>query len=62
LSELALVSARKTRLERLAKEGDQKSRIALELAESPDSFLSTIQIGITWPTFRKEKSSKKMRP
>ncbi|MDY0187409.1 MAG: hemolysin family protein [Syntrophus sp. (in: bacteria)] len=48
LSELALVSARKTRLERLAKEGDQKSRIALELAESPDSFLSTIQIGITF--------------
>ncbi len=48
LSELALVSARKARLEKLAKEGDTKSRIALELAESPDSFLSAIQIGITF--------------
>jgi len=48
LSELALVSARKARLEKRAKEGDSKSRLALELAESPDSFLSTIQIGITF--------------
>jgi len=48
LSELALVSARKARLEKLAKEGDSKARIALELAESPDSFLSAIQIGITF--------------
>ena len=48
LSELALVSARKTRLERLAKEGDEKARLALELAESPESFLSAIQIGITF--------------
>ena len=48
LSELALVSSRKARLEKLAKEGDAKARIALELAESPDSFLSTIQIGITF--------------
>ena len=48
LSELALVSARKARLEKLAKEGDAKARVALELAESPDSFLSTIQIGITF--------------
>ena len=48
LSELALVSARKTRLEHLAKEGDSKSRVALKLANSPDSFLSTIQIGITF--------------
>ncbi len=48
LAELALVSARKTRLEKLAKEGDSKARLALELAESPDSFLSAIQIGITF--------------
>ncbi|KQC09700.1 MAG: hypothetical protein APR62_13720 [Smithella sp. SDB] len=48
LSELALVSARKTRLEQLAKEGDAKAKIALKLANSPDSFLSTIQIGITF--------------
>ncbi|KUG21520.1 magnesium and cobalt efflux protein corc [hydrocarbon metagenome] len=48
LSELALVSARKTRLEQLAKEGDSKAEVALRLANSPDSFLSTIQIGITF--------------
>jgi putative hemolysin len=48
LSELALVSARKTRLEQLAKEGDGRAAIALKLADSPDSFLSTIQIGITF--------------
>lgn len=48
LSELALVSASKARLEKMAKEGDARARIALELAESPDSFLSAIQIGITF--------------
>lgn len=48
LSEFALVSARKTRLEQLAKEGNSKARIALKLINSPDSFLSTIQIGITF--------------
>jgi len=48
LSEIALISARKTRLEQLAKEGDSRARIALKLANSPDSFLSTIQIGITF--------------
>lgn len=48
LSELALVSARKTRLEQLAKEGDAKAKIALKLVNAPDSFLSTIQIGITF--------------
>ncbi|OPY87566.1 MAG: Magnesium and cobalt efflux protein CorC [Smithella sp. PtaU1.Bin162] len=48
LSELALVSARKTRLEQLANKGDIKAQIALRLVNSPDSFLSTIQIGITF--------------
>jgi len=48
LSELALISARKTRLEQLAKEGDSRARIALKLVNSPESFLSTIQIGITF--------------
>lgn len=48
LSELALVSARKTRLEQLAKEGNARAGLALKLANSPDSFLSTIQIGITF--------------
>lgn len=48
LSELALVSARKGRLEQLAKEGDGRAGLALRLANSPNSFLSTIQIGITF--------------
>ena len=48
LSELALVSARRTRLEQLANEGDFKAKIALQLINSPDKFLATIQIGITF--------------
>ncbi len=48
LSELAIVSSRKARLEQWANEGNSKAAIALELANSPDSFLSTIQIGITF--------------
>ena len=48
LSELALISSRKARLEQWAKEGNSKAAIALELANSPDSFLSTIQVGITF--------------
>jgi putative hemolysin len=48
LSELAIVSARKTRLEQMAKEGNPGASIALKLSGSPDSFLSTIQIGITF--------------
>jgi putative hemolysin len=48
LSELALVSSRKARLEQWAKGGDSRARVALDLANSPDSFLPTIQIGITF--------------
>ena len=47
MSELAVVSSRKARLQRMAAAGDARARAALELANSPDSFLSTIQIGIT---------------
>jgi len=47
LSELALVSSKKSRLESDAKRGDNKAKKALEIAGSPDIFLSTIQIGIT---------------
>jgi magnesium and cobalt exporter, CNNM family len=46
MSEIALVSARKTRLQQRA-ESDVGARVALELANSPDRFLSTVQIGIT---------------
>lgn len=47
MSEMAVVSARKVRLQQLANQGDAKARAALKLAESPNQFLSTIQIGIT---------------
>jgi putative hemolysin len=47
MSEIALVSARKGRLEALANKGDYKAKVALDLAENPEKFLSTAQIGIT---------------
>lgn len=47
MSEIALVSARKARLELDAKRGNKSTQTALKLAGEPDRFLSTIQIGIT---------------
>ncbi len=47
MSEIAVVSARKARLQERAEDGDDGARAALELAESPTRFLSAIQIGIT---------------
>lgn len=47
MAEIALVSARKARLESQANKGDVKAKTALELANKPDNFLSTVQIGIT---------------
>jgi putative hemolysin len=47
MSEMALVSARKSRLEAQAKAGDTRARVALGLAEAPNRFLSTVQVGIT---------------
>lgn len=47
MSEIAIVTARKARLNRLAEEGSKGARIALRLAEEPTNFLSAVQIGIT---------------
>jgi len=47
MSEIALVSARKGRLESMSNKGDLKAKAALHLTENPDKFLSTAQIGIT---------------
>lgn len=47
LSELAIVSSRKSRLKLLAEEGRTGASVALRLAEDPGRFLSTVQIGIT---------------
>lgn len=46
-AEIAIIAARKNRLEQLADEGDRKARRALELARDPDRFLPTVQVGIT---------------
>ena len=47
MAEIALVSARKARLEAQAQKGDLRAKEALALANHPDTFLSTVQIGIT---------------
>ncbi|WP_029012232.1 hemolysin family protein [Niveispirillum irakense] len=47
MSELAVVSARKIRLQQMAEEGRRGAAIALSLQEEPSRFLSTVQIGIT---------------
>jgi putative hemolysin len=47
MSEIALISARKSRLETAAKKGNTNAKVALDLANSPNKFLSTVQIGIT---------------
>lgn len=47
MAEIAMISARKSRLEKRAAEGDHGAKAALELSQSPDRFLSTAQVGIT---------------
>ena len=47
MSEMAVVSSRKARLQHLADEGRRGALVALALAESPSSFLATVQLGIT---------------
>lgn len=47
MSEISLISARKNRLEASAKKGNASAQAALDLANSPNKFLSTVQIGIT---------------
>lgn len=47
MAEIAIVSAKKSRLEPMARTGSRAAQTALNLIESPSNFLSTIQIGIT---------------
>src|SRR5438067_212024 len=67
MSEIALVSARKVRLESMAEKGDKKAQNALDLANSPELFLSAAQIGITLiaiitGVYSGEKFSKHLEP
>lgn len=47
LAEIAVVSARKAKLQQWAEEGDARARAALDLASSPNRFLASVQVGIT---------------
>jgi putative hemolysin len=47
MSEIAVVAARKVRLQQRAEDGDERARAALALANHPAQFLSTVQVGIT---------------
>src|SRR5688572_8190069 len=47
MAEMAVVSARKPRLQQLANTGNSGAQVALDLSAHPDRFLSTIQVGIT---------------
>lgn len=47
MSEIAIISSRKPILNHKAKKGDKGAQTAIELSESPNRFLSTIQVGIT---------------
>ena len=47
MSEIAVVSSRKSRLQKLADDGSPGAKTALRLNEEPSSFLSTVQVGIT---------------
>jgi putative hemolysin len=47
MSEIAVVSSKRIRLQKLAENGSRGAQAAIELADSPSRFLSTIQVGIT---------------
>ena len=47
MSEIAVVAAKKVRLQQRAEDGDERAKDALALAHNPNQFLSTVQVGIT---------------
>jgi putative hemolysin len=47
MSEMAVVASRKVRLQQWANQGNTRAQVALDLAQFPNRFLSTIQVGIT---------------
>lgn len=47
MSEIALISTRKSSLNNEVRKGNRSARVALKLANEPEKFLSTVQIGIT---------------
>ena len=51
MSEMAVISANKTRIDLLAKDGNKKAKLVQKLNENQTNFLSTIQVGITLSGF-----------
>ena len=47
LSEIALVSVKKSRIEHLAAQGNSNAKMVLKLLSNPENFLSSVQVGIT---------------
>lgn len=47
LSEIALVSVKKSRFEHLAAQGNSRAAMVLKLLKNPENFLSSVQVGIT---------------
>lgn len=47
MSEMAVITARKSRLQDWVRKGNPRAKVALELAQAPNRFLSAVQIGIT---------------
>ena len=47
LAEIAIVSARRVKIQKAANEGDSRADVALELMDDPNQFLSTVQLGMT---------------
>jgi len=47
MAEIAVISARKSKLRQSTAQGDENAKLALNLAENPSNFLATVQVGIT---------------
>ena len=47
MSEIAILSSRRVRLQKAAEKGSQGAKVALKLASEPNKFLSTVQFGMT---------------
>ena len=56
MAEIAVVSAHRVRLQQMAAQGNAGATAALQLDQSPNRFLSTVQVGITLPRLRKSPS------
>ena len=47
ISEMAIISARRSIIDKLAKEGNESARIVSRMKDAPERFLATVQVGLT---------------